>query len=60
MKLEGVDCKGQLQYNTGVIFFKNTPVVKSIFMRWMELALKYQQAFKNDQPFLRWQWRNLI
>lgn len=51
MNLERIDCKGQLQYNTGVIFFKNSPTVKSIFKRWMELALKYQEEFTNDQPF---------
>lgn len=51
MKLEGVPCKGQIQYNTGVIFFKNTKVVKSIFHQWMILALKYQSMLNNDQPF---------
>lgn len=51
MALEGTPCKGQLQYNTGVIFVRNSPTVKLIFQRWMELALKYQEEFKNDQPF---------
>lgn len=51
MDLEGTPCKGQLQFNTGVIFFKNSPAVKSVFQRWMELAHKYQAEFKNDQPF---------
>ena len=51
MRSEGISCKGQLQYNTGVIFFKNSQVVKSVFERWMLLALKYQRIFKNDQPF---------
>lgn len=50
MALEGVPCKGQLQYNTGVIFFKNSPKVKSIFQRWRNLAEKYRE-FTNDQPF---------
>jgi len=50
MKKEGMCCKGQLQYNTGVIFFKNSPEVKSVFIRWMELAIKYQQEWRNDQP----------
>lgn len=52
MKHEGVDCRGQLQYNTGVIFFKYSLLVKSVFRRWMDLAIKYQQEFTNDQPFL--------
>lgn len=51
MNLEGIDCRGQLQYNTGVIFFKNSQMTKSIFMRWRELALRYQNKFMNDQPF---------
>lgn len=51
MNLEGIECKGQLQYNTGVIFFKNSPTVKSIFIRWRELALRYQKDFISDQPF---------
>ena len=52
MKMEGINCKGQLQYNTGVIFFKKSPVITSIFTRWKYLALKYQDIFTNDQPFL--------
>lgn len=51
MELEGVPCKGQLQYNTGVIFFKRSQVVQSVFEQWMLLAVKYQKDFINDQPF---------
>ena len=51
MKLEGVPCLGQLQYNTGVIFFSNSPAVKAVFQLWMELGLKYRQEYSNDQPF---------
>ncbi|NES81796.1 MAG: hypothetical protein F6K10_10545 [Moorea sp. SIO2B7] len=51
MTLEGIPCKGQLQYNTGVIFFKNSQTAKSIFEHWMNLAIKYQTQFNNDQPF---------
>lgn len=51
MAAENVSCKGQLQYNTGVIFFKNTLTTKAIFKCWMNLALKYQKICNNDQPF---------
>lgn len=51
MTAEGVPCKGQLQYNTGVIFFRNTAAVRTIFRRWMDLAVRYQKQFSNDQPF---------
>lgn len=51
MDLEGVPCKGQMQYNTGVIFFANSPTVNEILQRWMFLALTYGDKFRNDQPF---------
>jgi len=51
MELEDMPCKGQLQYNTGVIFFNNSELVKSVFQRWMHLVIKYQELCKNDQPF---------
>jgi len=49
MNLEDMPCKGQLLYNSGVIFFNNSKIVKSIFERWMALALKYQKEWKKDQ-----------
>ncbi len=52
MDLEGIPRKGQLVYNSGVIFFKNIPIVRSVFERWMELTLKHQDIFKKDQAFL--------
>ena len=51
MLSEGSSLKGQIQYNTGVIFFKKTLRVKSIFMRWKELVERYGDRFENDQPF---------
>lgn len=51
LRKEGADCKGQLQYNTGVIFFKKSARVWSVFRRWRKLASKYKNEFKNDQPF---------
>jgi lipopolysaccharide biosynthesis glycosyltransferase len=51
MEKEGVECRGQLQYNTGVIFFKNSQEMRLILQKWMELAVTYQAKFENDQPF---------
>jgi hypothetical protein len=51
MKKEGVPEKGQLQYNTGVIFFKNSPEVRAVMELWKSLALKHQKLTKNDQPY---------
>jgi hypothetical protein len=51
MKKEGVSTIGQLQYNTGVIFFKNSPAVKEVFKKWGLLGCSYQDEFTNDQPF---------
>lgn len=50
MRKEGVLPLGQLQYNTGVIFFKNSPEVKEVFTKWGSLALE-NLDFTNDQPF---------
>jgi len=52
MEREGIDCKGQLLYNSGVIFFKKSSEVRSVFSQWMALAQKYQHEMNNDQPFL--------
>ena len=41
---------GQLQYNSGVIFFVRTDVTASVFQRWNELTRCYPQPF--DQSFL--------
>ena len=51
MEREGVPCKGQLQYNTGVIFFKNCRRVRKLFQLWHRLAIRHSEQFKNDQPF---------
>jgi hypothetical protein len=51
MEKEKIAQKGQVQFNTGVIFFKNTPQICSLFELWMMLALKYRKQFTNDQPF---------
>src|SRR6056297_120748 len=51
MKRENVPLRGQLQYNSGVIFFKKTTAVKAVLERWKDLAIKYQKLVYNDQPF---------
>jgi hypothetical protein len=50
MKKEELPRNGQLQYNTGVIFFNNSSVVNNIFTRWGNLG-NFHRNFKNDQPF---------
>jgi hypothetical protein len=43
---------GQLQYNTGVIFFcPNHPGVSTVFQLWKSLAISLGQYYENDQPF---------
>lgn len=51
MRAEGVRCSGQLQYNTGVIFFQKSPAVAAVFNCWEELAARHGAEFGNDQPF---------
>ena len=50
----GVRCAGQMQYNTGVLFFRRGPDTDSVMRRWAELALDLgpRLAFFDDQPFL--------
>lgn len=50
MERAGVPRLGQLQYNTGVIFFGNQPEVKEVFSKWGTLASEHSD-FTNDQPF---------
>jgi len=52
MKIEEVPQLGQLLYNSGVIFFKNTTVVRSVMELWRTLALRHQKRIKYDQPYL--------
>lgn len=51
MKSENMPVSGQLQYNTGVIFFNTAASTISVFRRWQELAEKYRNIRQNDQPF---------
>jgi len=52
MKREEVPQLGQMQYNSGVIFFKNSEVVRSVLKLWNTLALKHRKLIRNDQPYL--------
>ena len=52
MKAENVECRGQLQYNTGVIFFRRSPEVAAVFERWRELGKRYNRECNLDQPLL--------
>lgn len=51
MEEAGHPQRGQLQYNTGVIFFSLPPEVKEVMEMWRDLALTYRHIIKNDQPF---------
>lgn len=50
MMSEGVEPRGVLQYNSGVIFFTRSAEVKEVFAKWRELANKYGGEF--DQAYL--------
>lgn len=52
MKREHVPLRGQLQYNSGVVFFSNSPDVRSVMKLWKTLALRHRKLLQNDQPFL--------
>ncbi|MFT6970618.1 MAG: lipopolysaccharide biosynthesis glycosyltransferase [Roseivirga sp.] len=52
MKKEGVESKGQLQYNSGVIFFRLNEKVRQVFERSYQLSMKHQNEFSGDQTFL--------
>lgn len=51
MKSEGSACLGQLQYNSGVIFFTNSDRVKMLFSEWRRLGEKYPESL-SDQSLL--------
>ncbi len=50
MEAVGVEPRGQLQYNSGVIFFQPTPAVVTLLKKWNELMLQHEAPW--DQPFL--------
>ncbi len=52
MEYEGIPCEGQMQYNTGVIFFTLDEYTKVVFDKWNSLCSRYGNMLPNDQPFL--------
>jgi hypothetical protein len=61
MRAAGVTPRGQLQFNSGVIFFHRTPAVEAVLLKWESLAHEYggptgkfaelSKVF-GDQPYL--------
>ena len=51
MEKENVRETGQLQYNTGVIFFVLNEKTLEVFHKWHELGENYSHVIENDQPF---------
>lgn len=53
MEREGVEARGQIVYNSGVIFLSlKHPKVRPVFLRALLLAEKYEGTPWGDQPFL--------
>ena len=59
MRAAGVTPRGQLQFNSGVIFFHKTPAVEAVLLKWESLAHElgtgsYDALAKRfgDQPYL--------
>ena len=51
MQNENIPLRGQLHYNTGVIFFDLQPSVIEVFKLWNEMAMAYSEYVISDQPF---------
>ncbi len=49
---EGIEPRGQLLYNSGVIFFSLTPRVRKVFELWIKLGTRYSDAPWSDQTYL--------
>lgn len=52
MVQEGVEPRGQLLYNSGVLFFSMKPRVRQVFELWLRLGEKYSEAPLGDQAYL--------
>jgi hypothetical protein len=48
----GIEPAGQIQYNSGLIFFTPGPLVNRAFGRWYQLCVKFQGRWNRDQEFL--------
>ena len=49
---EGMQSAGQLLYNSGVIYFSNTSIIKDLFSRWFEICVRNSDLLKGDQEAL--------
>ena len=49
---EGMQSAGQLLYNSGVIFFSNTSIIKDLFLRWFEICVRNSDLLRGDQEAL--------
>lgn len=52
MRAEGVVPRGQLQFNTGVMFVSLTERTRTVLELWRDLAEKHWSTLQNDQPYL--------
>ena len=54
MRPIGVEPADQIMYNTGVIFFRLTPIIRQVLERWRDLCTQSggPNDFPRDQPFL--------
>jgi hypothetical protein len=51
MAMIGIPCTGQLQYNTGVLFFSRRADVLKTMQKWENLTDQFSGRFHSDQPF---------
>ncbi len=52
MAAEGIPCRGQMIYNTGVIFFAAGIQVVEVLALWRELAVRLESKSRSDQLLL--------
>ena len=52
LEIEGIERRGQLQYQAGIICFSEQPRMRQVFEKWIELAERHQAICQNDQPQL--------
>jgi hypothetical protein len=54
MRPVGVEPADQIMYNSGVIFFRLTPIIRQVLERWRDLCTESggPNDFSRDQPFL--------
>jgi hypothetical protein len=52
LELEELDSRGQLLFNTGVIFFSNRTLNSGLFGKWLELTQAHHSTMRGDQEML--------